>query len=76
MTQQAELFRKIEKLPSQYLGQIIDFVGYLQNKAQQEKLKPSSVRDIELFEKYAEELNAEAEDVLSYQNMYLDEVEK
>jgi len=38
--------------------------------------KPSSARDIELFEKYADELNAEAEDVLSYQNMYMDEIEK
>ena len=37
--------------------------------------KTSSVRDIELFEKYADELNAEAEDVLSYQNMYMDEIE-
>jgi len=76
MTQQAELLKKIDKLPPQYFGEVIDFVGYLQHKAQQEKLKPSSARDIELFEKYADELNAEAEDVLSYQNMYLDEMEK
>ena len=33
MTQQAELFRKIEKLPPQYFGEVIDFVGYLQYKA-------------------------------------------
>jgi len=33
MTQQAELFRSIEKLPPQYFGQVIDFVGYLQQKA-------------------------------------------
>ena len=32
MTQQAELMKKIEKLPPQYLGEIIDFVGYLQHK--------------------------------------------
>jgi hypothetical protein len=76
MTQQAELMRKIDKLPPQYIGEMIDFVGYLQHKAQHEKLKPPSVRDCELFEKYAEELNAEAEDVLSYQNMYLDEMEQ
>ena len=43
---------------------------------QQEKYKPSSARDIELFEKYKDELNVEAEDVLSYQNMYLDEMDK
>ena len=36
----------------------------------------SEARDIELFEKYAEELNDEAEDVLSYQNMYLTEIKK
>jgi len=33
MTQQAELFRKIENLPPQYFGEVIDFVGYLQQKA-------------------------------------------
>ena len=32
MTQQAELLRKIEKLPPQYFGEVIDFVGYLQQK--------------------------------------------
>jgi len=35
-----------------------------------------AARDRELFEKYADELNAEAEDVLSYQNMYIDEIDK
>ena len=35
-----------------------------------------SAKDRELFEKYADELNAEAEDVLSYQNMYMDEIDK
>ena len=34
MTQQAELFREIEKLPPQDFGQVIDFVGYLRNKTQ------------------------------------------
>jgi len=33
MTQQAELFREIEKLPPQDFGQVIDFVRYLQHKA-------------------------------------------
>jgi hypothetical protein len=68
--------RKIDKLPPQYIGEVIDFVGYLQQKAQKENLKPSSVCDCELFEKYADELNAEAEDVLSYQNMFLDKMEQ
>jgi len=34
MTQQAELIKKIDKLPTQYLGEVFDFVGYLQYKAQ------------------------------------------
>jgi len=37
MTQQAELLKKINKLPLKYFDEVIDFVGYLQNKAQQEK---------------------------------------
>ena len=36
MTQQAELMKKIEKLPPQYFREAIDFVGYLQQKAQTE----------------------------------------
>jgi len=36
MTQQAELLKKIDKLPLKYFDEVIDFVGYLQNKAQQE----------------------------------------
>jgi hypothetical protein len=37
MTQQAELINKIEKIPPKYFGEIVDFLGYLQNKAQKEK---------------------------------------
>jgi len=37
MTQQAELLSKIDKLPPQYYGEVIDFVGYLQQKTQQEQ---------------------------------------
>jgi hypothetical protein len=37
VTQQAELINKIEKLPPKYFGEVIDFVGYLQQKAQKEK---------------------------------------
>ena len=36
MTQQAELLKKIDKIPQKYLGEVIDFLGYLQHKAQQE----------------------------------------
>jgi len=33
MTQQAELLNKINKLPPQYFGEVINFVGYFQQKA-------------------------------------------
>jgi len=33
MTQQAELHKKIDTLPPEYFGEVIDFVGYLQQKA-------------------------------------------
>jgi hypothetical protein len=46
MTQQAELLDKIDKLPPKYLGEVIDFIGYLQQKAQQEKLLQSNADDI------------------------------
>jgi len=36
MTQQVELLRKIDSLPPKYFGEVIDFVGYLQKKAQNE----------------------------------------
>ena len=38
MTQQAELLNKLDKLPSKYYGEVIDFVGYLQHKAQRERM--------------------------------------
>jgi len=37
MTQQAELLNKIDKIPQKYFGEVIDFLGYLQHKAQQEE---------------------------------------
>ena len=36
MTQQAELLKEIEKNPQKYFGEVIDFLGYIQHKAQQE----------------------------------------
>jgi len=39
------------------------------------KERMSEERDIELFRLHADELNAEAEDVLSYQNFYLDSLD-
>jgi len=35
MTKQAELLQKVETLPPKYLGEVIDFAGYLQQKALQ-----------------------------------------
>jgi hypothetical protein len=37
MTQQAELIQEIDKLPSRYIGEVIDYVGYLRQKAHNEK---------------------------------------
>ena len=37
MIQQAELLRKIDKLPPQYFGEVFDFIGYLQHKARQKQ---------------------------------------
>ena len=36
MSQQAELLKKIDKLSPKYFGEVYDFVGYLQQKQQQE----------------------------------------
>ena len=74
MTQQAELLNIIDKIPQKYFGEAVAFLGYLQHKAQQESAQHVAVareqraaREKEAFIKYAEELNAEAEDVLKYQ---------
>ena len=37
MNEQAILLKEIEKLPSKYYGEIIDFLGYLRLKAQNEQ---------------------------------------
>ena len=37
MAQHAELLKEIDKLLQKYFGEVIDFVGYLQQKAQSEK---------------------------------------
>ena len=36
MTQQALLLKEIDGLPPKYLGEVIDFAGYLRQKARQE----------------------------------------
>ena len=69
MTQQVELLNIVDKLPQRYLGEAVSFLGYLQHKAQQEAAEKEqrTARERAAFIKYAEELNAEAEDVLKYQ---------
>ena len=51
MTQQAELFSNIEKLPPKYFGEVLDFVGYLQHKVRLEE------NDTELKQEAAEWVN-------------------
>ena len=34
MTVNAELIKRIDRLPPQYVGKVFDFVGYLQQKAE------------------------------------------
>jgi hypothetical protein len=71
MTQQAELLKRIDTLPPKYFGEVIDFVGYLEQKARQEAASPKKgelteeqkQRDIELINRHAEELNREAMEV-------------
>jgi hypothetical protein len=36
MAQQAELIKEIDKLPSRYMREALDYVGYLQQKAKNE----------------------------------------
>jgi hypothetical protein len=43
MVQQADLIRRIDKLPSQYLSEVYDFVGYLQQKAQKNNEMPADI---------------------------------
>jgi hypothetical protein len=36
MTEQVELIQEIDKLPSQYVGEVLAYVGYLRQKARDE----------------------------------------
>jgi hypothetical protein len=71
MTNQAVLQKEIEMLPPKYFGEAVDFIGYLQKKAQQEavEIAMAGKRDKELINRHADELNKEMEDVLSYQTL-------
>ena len=65
MTQQAELLNIIDKIPQRYFGEVVSFLRYLQHKAQQEVAvkEQRAAKEKAAFIKYAEKLNAEAEDV-------------
>ena len=74
MPNQSVIQREIETLPSQYYGEVIDFIGYLRYKAQQTRTEGSTAqasfreqiraREIECINRHAEELNREMEDIL------------
>jgi hypothetical protein len=74
MTEQAILQKEIEALPPKYFVEVVDFVGYLRQKAQQAAVKTNSreqlaAKDKEIINRYAEELNKEMEDVLLDQSL-------
>ncbi|MDR2596973.1 MAG: DUF2281 domain-containing protein [Treponema sp.] len=56
MTEQVELIKEIDKLPSKYIGEILDYVGYLQKKAQNE-----NADDIEAYKVMAADTEREQE---------------
>jgi len=64
MTQQAELYRRIDTLPQKFFGEVIDFVGYLEHKAKQEikPIKPAAKDNngkIKLTKEFIDELLAD-----------------
>ena len=50
MTQQVEIMNKIDKIPQKYFREVIDFLGYLQHKAQQEANRTESEPEIHKFD--------------------------
>jgi len=69
MTQRVELLKEIDVLPPEYLGEVLDFVVFLRQKAPQKTVrsKMTKAEEIEYINQNAEWLNREAMDVLSYQ---------
>jgi len=53
MTQQAELLKKIDTLPTEYFGEVVDFVGYLQQKARQSKVAKREPAQEQLSKQFA-----------------------
>jgi molybdopterin synthase catalytic subunit len=58
MSEQVELMREIDKLPSRYIGEVLDYVGYLRQKAQNE-----NADDVEAYEAMAADNEREQEAV-------------
>jgi len=56
MTEQAELIKEIDKLPSRYIGEVLDYVGYLRKKAQNE-----NIDDIDAYKAMAADTERERE---------------
>jgi hypothetical protein len=56
MTQQVELVKEIDKLPSRYIGEALDYVEYLRLKAQNE-----NTDDIEAYKAMAADTERERE---------------
>jgi len=56
MTEQVELIKEIDKLPSKYIGKVLDYVGYLRQKAQNE-----NADDIEAYKAMAADTEREQE---------------
>jgi hypothetical protein len=56
MTEQAELMQEIDKLPSRYFSEVLDYVGYLRKKAQNE-----NTDDIEAYKAMAADTERERE---------------
>ena len=56
MTEQAELIQEIDKLPSRYIAEVLDYVGYLRKKAQNE-----NTDDIDAYKAMATDTERERE---------------
>ena len=56
MAQHAELLKEIDKLPQKYFGEVVDFVGYLQQKAKNEE-----VNNIDAYKAMAADTEREQE---------------
>ena len=69
MTQQAELLRNIDTLPQKYFGEVFDFVGYLQQKAQQAVAQYENDDEVAAYKAMAADTEREQE-ALEWCNAY------